>query len=100
MTKDLSKIAKQKKIKYFLISFVDLFGVLRSKLVPSEAIKGMQVAGEIYPMVGTEGWLLLISVIAWLAWHAATSSSEAEEQKKLARKAPGANAHKSNITEW
>ena len=37
MAKDLSKIAKQKKIKYFLISFVDLFGVLRSKLVPTEA---------------------------------------------------------------
>ena len=33
MAKDLSKIAKQKKIIYFLISFVDLFGVLRSKLV-------------------------------------------------------------------
>ena len=29
MPKDLSKIAKQKRIKYFLISFVDLFGVLR-----------------------------------------------------------------------
>ena len=42
MSKDLSKIAKQKKIKYFLISFVDLFGVLRSKLVPAEAIKEMQ----------------------------------------------------------
>ena len=64
------------------------------------ATEGMQVAGEIYPMVGTEGWLLLFSVIAWLVWHAVTSSSEAEEQKKLARKAPGANAHKSNIAEW
>ena len=42
MKKDLSKIARQKKIKYFLISFVDLFGVLRSKLVPTEAIRGMQ----------------------------------------------------------
>jgi glutamine synthetase len=28
MPKNLSQIAKQKKIKYFLISFVDLFGVL------------------------------------------------------------------------
>ena len=26
MAKDLSKIAKQKKIKYFLISYVDFFG--------------------------------------------------------------------------
>jgi len=39
MAKNLFKIAKQKKIKYFLISFVDLFGVLRSKLVPANAIK-------------------------------------------------------------
>ena len=42
MPKNLSKIAKQKKIKYFLISFVDLFGVLRSKLVPAQAIAEMQ----------------------------------------------------------
>jgi glutamine synthetase len=42
MPKNLSKIAKQKKIKYFLISFVDLFGVLRSKLVPAQAISEMQ----------------------------------------------------------
>ena len=39
MPKNLSQIAKQKKIKYFLISFVDLFGVLRSKLVPSSSHK-------------------------------------------------------------
>ena len=42
MSKNLSTIAKTKKIKYFLISFVDLFGVLRSKLVPAGAISGMQ----------------------------------------------------------
>jgi len=45
MPKNLFKIAKEKKIKYFLISFVDLFGVLRSKLVPTHAIKEMQSAG-------------------------------------------------------
>ena len=33
------------------------------------ATDGIQVAGEIYPMVGTEGWLLLIGIIFWLAWH-------------------------------
>ena len=42
MAKNLSSIAKIKKIKYFLISFVDLFGVLRSKLVPARAIDEMQ----------------------------------------------------------
>jgi glutamine synthetase type III len=55
MAKDLSKIAKQKKIKYFLISFVDLFGVLRSKLVPTESIKGMQKNGAGF--AGFATWL-------------------------------------------
>ena len=45
MAVDLSKIAKQKKIKYFLISYVDFFGVLRSKLVPTHSIKDMQKEG-------------------------------------------------------
>ena len=45
MAKDLEKWAKTKKVKYFLISFVDLFGVLRAKLVPTRAIKDMQVEG-------------------------------------------------------
>ena len=55
MKKDLSKIARQKKIKYFLISFVDLFGVLRSKLVPTEAIRGMQKNGAGF--AGFATWL-------------------------------------------
>ena len=55
MAKDLAKIAKQKKIKYFLISFVDLFGVLRSKLVPTEAIKDMQKSGAGF--AGFTTWL-------------------------------------------
>ena len=55
MTKDLSKVAKQKKIKYFLISFVDLFGVLRSKLVPAQAIKEMQKNGAGF--AGFATWL-------------------------------------------
>ena len=55
MAKDLAKTAKQKKIKYFLISFVDLFGVLRSKLVPAEAIKDMQKSGAGF--AGFATWL-------------------------------------------
>ena len=55
MAKNLIKIAKQKKIKYFLISFVDLFGVLRSKLVPAHAIKEMQDAGAGF--AGFAAWL-------------------------------------------
>ena len=55
MTKNLFKIAKKKKIKYFLISFVDLFGVLRSKLVPIHAIKEMQKSGAGF--AGFAAWL-------------------------------------------
>ena len=55
MAKNLFKIAKQKKIKYFLISFVDLFGVLRSKLVPAQAINDMQKDGAGF--AGFATWL-------------------------------------------
>ena len=55
MTKNLATIAKKKKIKYFLISFVDLFGVLRSKLVPSQAINEMQKNGAGF--AGFATWL-------------------------------------------
>jgi len=55
MPKNLSNIAKAKKIKYFLISFVDLFGVLRSKLVPAQAIGDMQKDGAGF--AGFATWL-------------------------------------------
>ena len=45
MSKNLADVAKDKGIRYFLISFTDLFGVVRSKLVPSSAIDGMQKDG-------------------------------------------------------
>ena len=45
MDKNLADIAKEKDIKFFLISFTDLFGVIRSKLVPANAIEGMQKEG-------------------------------------------------------
>lgn len=55
MAKDLAQIAKTKGIKYFLISFVDLFGVLRAKLVPARAIKDMQKNGAGF--AGFAAWL-------------------------------------------
>ena len=55
MPKNLSQIARSKKIKYFLISFVDLFGVLRSKLVPAQAIGTMQKDGAGF--AGFATWL-------------------------------------------
>jgi glutamate---methylamine ligase len=54
-TPDLEKIAKDTGLKYFLISFVDLFGVLRSKLVPVRAIKHMHKEGAGF--AGFATWL-------------------------------------------
>ena len=55
MTTDLAQVAEEKGIKYFLISFVDLFGILRSKLVPARAIKDMQTEGAGF--AGFATWL-------------------------------------------
>ena len=55
MTIDLAKVAKDTKIKYFLISYVDLFGGLRAKLVPAAAIEGMQKDGAGF--AGFATWL-------------------------------------------
>ncbi len=55
MNPNLATIAKHKKIQYFLISFVDLFGVLRAKLVPARAIGDMQKAGAGF--AGFAAWL-------------------------------------------
>ena len=38
-------IAKQQGIRYFLISFVDLFGTMRAKIVPASAIDMVAKSG-------------------------------------------------------
>ena len=55
MPTNLSKVATERGIKYFLISFADLFGILRSKLVPARAIAGMQKDGAGF--AGFAAWL-------------------------------------------
>ena len=64
------------------------------------ATEGIQVAGQVYQMVGSELWWVLAGIIFWLAWTASTATGEAEEQDKLARKKHGSNDYKSNIAEW
>src|ERR1700753_2516514 len=55
MPLDLAEAAKAKGIKYFLISYTDLFGSQRAKLVPAAAIGGMQKAGA--GVAGFATWL-------------------------------------------
>ncbi|WP_106795836.1 type III glutamate--ammonia ligase [Rhizobium sp. H4] len=55
MTLDLSQYASERGIKYFMISYTDLFGGQRAKLVPAEAIADMQRDGAGF--AGFATWL-------------------------------------------
>ena len=60
---------------------------------------GTQVQGAIYPGVGSEGILVLIAFVIWIGWHVISERQESEKISKLARRRPGSNAWKSNITD-
>ncbi|MBM3614882.1 MAG: type III glutamate--ammonia ligase [Alphaproteobacteria bacterium] len=55
MAKDLAKWAKDKGVKYFMVSYTDLFGGQRAKLVPAQAINEMAVDGAGF--AGFATWL-------------------------------------------
>ena len=55
MTKDLAAFAAENGVKYFMISFTDLFGGQRAKLVPAQAIADMQKDGAGF--AGFATWL-------------------------------------------
>jgi glutamine synthetase len=55
MTIDLAAFAKENGVKYFMISYTDLFGGQRAKLVPAQAIADMQVEGAGF--AGFATWL-------------------------------------------
>ncbi len=55
MTQDLANFAAERGVKYFMISFTDLFGGQRAKLVPTQAIADMQEDGAGF--AGFATWL-------------------------------------------
>jgi len=55
MTTDLAQFAADNNVKYFMISFTDLFGGQRAKLVPARAIADMQIDGAGF--AGFATWL-------------------------------------------
>jgi len=55
VTKDLAKFAEKHGVKYFMISYTDLFGAQRAKLVPAQAIAAMQADGAGF--AGFASWL-------------------------------------------
>ena len=55
MTTDLAAFAADRGVKYFMISYTDLFGAQRAKLVPAQAIAEMQKDGAGF--AGFATWL-------------------------------------------
>ncbi len=55
MAQDLAQLAKERGIRYFMISYTDLFGSQRAKLVPAAAIADMQKDGAGF--AGFATWL-------------------------------------------
>ena len=62
-------------------------------------LSAKEVAGAIYPGVGTETVLVLVAVVIWIGWHVITAMQEEEDHKKLAKRRPSSNAWKNNVTD-
>ena len=52
---DLAGLMKERGLRFLLMSFTDLFGVQRAKLVPASAVEGMATAGAGF--AGFAAWL-------------------------------------------
>ena len=63
------------------------------------ASKADGVADPIFPGAGSEGILVIALVVIWIGWTVISSRQESEKLEKLARRKPGSNAWKSNITD-
>ena len=62
-------------------------------------LSAKEVAGAVYPGVGTEGVLVLIAVVIWIGWHVVSAKQESDKLRKLARRKPGSNDWKSNVAD-
>jgi len=60
---------------------------------------GTQIAGAVYPGVGSESILVIIAFVIWIGWHVISARQESEKFSKLARKRPGSSAWKNNVTD-
>ena len=62
-------------------------------------LSASEVQGAVYPGVGSEGILVIVGVILWLGWHVISNMQEKSKLDEIARKRPGSNDWKSNITD-
>ncbi|NDV01033.1 type III glutamate--ammonia ligase [Pseudoroseicyclus tamaricis] len=101
MTTDLAAFAKERGVKYFMISYTDLFGGQRAKLVPAQAIAEISADGAGFAgfatwldMTPADADMLAVPVpetaiqLPWkpeVAWVAATLVMEGEEVAQAPR---------------
>ena len=64
-----------------------------------ENLSAEKVQGAVYPGVGTEGILVLVLVVLWIGWHFISNMNEKNKSDAIARKRPGSNDWKSNVTD-
>ena len=62
-------------------------------------LSAAEVQGPVYPGVGTEGILVLALAVIWIGWHVMADMQETSKSKAIARKRPGSNDWKSNVTD-
>ncbi len=62
-------------------------------------LSAAEVQGAVYPGVGTEGILVLVLAVIWIGWHIMQDMAETSKSKAIARKRPGSNDWKSNVTD-
>ncbi len=58
-----------------------------------------EVAGAVYPGVGSEGILVLILAVIWIGWTVVSAKQESDKLSELAKRKPSSNAWKSNMTD-
>ena len=58
-----------------------------------------EVAGAVYPGVGSEGILVLILAVIWIGWTVVSAKQESDKLSELARRKPSSNAWKSYMTD-
>ena len=62
-------------------------------------LSAKEVAGAVYPGVGSEGILVLIAFVVWIGWHVISARQESVKLSQLARRRPSSNAWKENVTD-
>ena len=62
-------------------------------------LSASEVQGAVCPGVGSEGILVIVGIVIWLGWHVISNMQEKSKLDEIARKRPGSNDWKSNITD-